>query len=91
MAYFDLIEGQNLETIYDDTTGITSRTVLSENKLNSLKPHIKILSTDGQVRVLSDGSPATYSLPAGSHIRRDEGDEVQPGDVLASISLQDAY
>ena len=91
VAYFDLIEGQTLETIYDDTTGITSRTVLSENKSNSLKPHIKILSTDGQVRVLSDGSPATYSLPAGCHIRRDEGDEVQPGDVLASISLQDAY
>jgi DNA-directed RNA polymerase subunit beta' len=91
VAYFDLIEGQTLETIYDVATGITSRTVLSENQSNSLKPHIKILSTDGQVRMLSDGSPATYSLPARCHIIRDEGDEVQPGDVLASISLQDAY
>ena len=91
VTYFDLIEGQTLETIYDETTGITSRTVLSDNQSNSLKPHIKILSTDGQVKVLSDGSPATYSLPVGSHIRRDEEEEVQPGDVLADISLQDAH
>ena len=70
VAYFDLIEGQTLETIYDEATGITSRTVLSESHSNSLKPHIKILSTDGQVRLLSDGGPATYSLPAGCHIRR---------------------
>ncbi len=91
VAYFDLIEGQTLETKYCDATGITSRTVLSDKQSNSLKPHIKILSTDGQVKVLSDGSPATYSLPIGCHISRDEKEEVQPGDILANIILQDAY
>ena len=91
VTYFDLIEGQTLETIYDDATGITSRTVLSDNQSNSLKPHIKILSTDGQVKVLSDGSPATYSLPVGCHIRHGEEEEIQSGDVLASIDVENLH
>jgi len=89
VAYSDLIEGQTLETIYDDATGITSRTVLIDNQSNSLKPRIMILSTDGQVKVLSDGSPATYSLPAGSHINFGDGEEIQSGDVLARIHVED--
>lgn len=91
VAYFDLIERQNLETIYDNATGITSRTVLSDNQSNALKPHIKILSTDGQVKVLSDGSPATYSLPVGCHINCGDGEEIQSGDVLASIDVENLH
>ena len=91
VTYFDLIEGQTLETIYDDATGITSRTVLSYNQPNSLKPSIKILSTDGQVKVLSDGSPATYSLPVGCHINCGDGEEIQSGDVLARIHVENLY
>jgi hypothetical protein len=48
-----------------------------------------ILSTDGQVKVLSDGNPATYSLPAGSHINFGDGEEIQSGDVLARIHVED--
>ena len=91
VAYFDLTERQTLETIYDNATGITSRTVLSDNQSNSLKPHIKILSTDGQVKVLSDGSPATYSLPVGCHINCGDGEEIQSGDVLASIDVENLH
>ena len=91
VAYFDLTERQTLETIYDNATGITSRTVLSDSQSNSLKPHIKILSTDGQVKVLSDGSPATYSLPVGCHINCGDGEEIQSGDVLASIDVENLH
>ena len=40
--------------------------------------------------LMPDGSPAIYTLPVGCTISCEEREHVQPGDVLARISVSDS-
>ena len=91
VGYENLVEGQNLETFHCEATGLTSREILDGGQSNSQKAKISILSTDGEVKVRPDGSPAIYTLPVGCKIDCDDGENVQPGDVLARIPVSDSH
>ena len=90
VGYENLVEGQNLETFHCEATGYTYREILDGGQSNSQKAKIAILSTDGEMKVHPDGSPAMYTLPVSCKISCDEGENVQPGDVLARIPVSDS-
>ena len=91
VKFEDLAEGKSLKTSYDDATGITIREVLSGDALDKLNPQLSITTADGIVKLKLDGSPAIYTLPVGCAISCDEGENVQPGDVLARIPVSDSH
>ena len=76
VAYQDLIDGRTVAQQTDELTG-RKRMVVLEYKESDLKPLLAIKS--------GETFSARMFLPAGSNIFANEGDEVQPGDVLAKI------
>ncbi len=68
----DLREGSTVQEQTDEVTGLTRKTVI-DFRLSTLKPRIDI-----------EGSQA-YSLPVGAVLAVGDGDNVQPGDVLARV------
>ena len=74
VAYQDLIDGRTVAQQTDELTG-RKRMVVLDYKESDLKP---LLAIEGE-------RPARMFLPAGSNIFANEGDKVQPGDVLAKI------
>jgi DNA-directed RNA polymerase beta' subunit len=76
VVYQDLLDGRTVAMQTDELTG-RKRMVVLDYKESELKPLLAI-SKD-------DTFAARMFLPAGSNIFANEGDEVQPGDVLAKI------
>ncbi len=83
IKYVDLDEGRSVEERVDEITFLTRKVVI-EAKGSSLKPSVEILSKDGSP-VMVDGKQARFPLPVGAQIFINNGDEVQPGDIIAKI------
>ncbi len=79
VQFEDIEEGVTFRVEKDDMTGYTER-VIKEAKGRGKKklPSVHIVSPSGEVI-------KTYSLPVGSHIVINEGDEVSIGQILAKI------
>ncbi|HJN74947.1 MAG TPA: DNA-directed RNA polymerase subunit beta', partial [Myxococcota bacterium] len=76
--YADLVAGRSLEEKVDALTG-RSRKVVLDFKDADLKPRVELREADGRkVR-------ARFFLPVGANIMVAEGDDIQPGDVIAKI------
>jgi len=90
VKFEDLVEGKSLKTSYDNATGINIREVISGDALDKLNPQLSIITADGIVKLKPDGSPAIYNLPVGCTISCEEGEYVQPGDVISRISVSDS-
>jgi len=74
----------------DELTGLTTNVVKPEAERNSinkeLNPYIQILDESGEpVCFPGTQTPAMYNLPQGAIIVVQEGDEINPGDVLARV------
>jgi DNA-directed RNA polymerase subunit beta' len=76
VAYQDLIDGRTVSQQTDELTG-RKRMVVMDYKEEDLRPLLAIAK--------GEDFAARMFLPAGSNIFANEGDEVQPGDVLAKI------
>jgi DNA-directed RNA polymerase beta' subunit len=76
VGYEDLIDGRTVSQQTDELTG-RKRMVVQDYKDFELKPLLVINKGDKAV--------ARMFLPSGSNIFANEGDQVQPGDVLAKI------
>ena len=76
VGYEDLIDGRTVSQQTDELTG-RKRMVVQEYKDSELKPLLVINKGDKAI--------ARMFLPSGSNIFANEGDKVQPGDVLAKI------
>ena len=76
VVYQDLLDGRTVAQQTDELTG-RKRMVVLDYKESELKPLLAIKK--------DDAFAARMFLPAGSNIFANEGDEVQPGDVLAKI------
>ena len=84
VKYVDLVDGQSLEEKVDDATFL-SRKVVRESKTGSFKPAIKVLhDADGT----SSQGFSSYPLPVDCVINVDEGQEVEPGDIVAKITRE---
>ena len=91
VAFENLLEGKNLKTTHCEATGLTWREVIDSDQPNLEKAKVAITSTNGEAKLYSDGSPIIYTLPVGCSISCSEGENVQPGDVIARIPVSDAH
>jgi len=87
-SYMDLLDGVSLAEIADDTTGLTSKSVLdwrSQSKNTELKPRITLRDEKGNVIKKADDNEARYYLVPDSILSVNDGQKVSAGDVLARL------
>ncbi|MBC8318591.1 MAG: DNA-directed RNA polymerase subunit beta' [Desulfobulbaceae bacterium] len=82
----DIVEGVTMQERVDPITGRSSSVVI-QSKVSALNPRISLKSDKGKttLKLPKTGTPARYSLPVGTIISVEEGQEVKPGMVLGKI------
>ncbi|MCC9626738.1 DNA-directed RNA polymerase subunit beta' [Thalassospira sp. MA62] len=86
--YVDLLEGVTVREVYDEATGIASKTVIdwkSMPKASDLKPRVTLRNESGEVINLDNGLEARYFLSVDAILSVENGQKVFAGDVLARI------
>jgi DNA-directed RNA polymerase subunit beta' len=84
----DLVEGVSISERVDETTGLSHKAVI-ESKDPGARPRVTIKDADGNAVAIGAGSGvARYLLPVGAIVVVNEGDEMQPGDVLAKVNRE---
>jgi DNA-directed RNA polymerase subunit beta' len=86
--YVDLIDGQSMREVVDDTTGIFSRVVIDWKQSASaadLRPMISLRNEDGTPVMLTNKLEARYFLSIDSVINIDNCAPVKAGDIIARI------
>jgi DNA-directed RNA polymerase subunit beta' len=85
IAFGDVIEGVTMQEQLDEVTGL-SRKVIVESRDPEVRPRISIKDDEGNTKALPDSTAAArYHLPVGANIFVNEGDIVEPGEVVAKI------
>ncbi len=87
-GYVDLIDGVSLQEITDDTTGISSKSVIdwrSQSKNTDLKPRITLRDEKGNVIKKADDNEARYYLVPDSILSVKDGQKIFAGDVIARL------
>ena len=89
-VYIDLEDGVSTKEVIDETTGLSSKTIVdwkqkSKNKL--LNPRIEIhdKAKNGKILTLKNGSPASYELAVDSILGVNSGENVKMGDYIARV------
>jgi DNA-directed RNA polymerase subunit beta' len=77
VGYIDLVEGENVREDIDKLTGHSHKIITEPIGAERRIPTVVVLTTEGTER--------RYQLAIGSHLMVAEGDDVNPGDVLAKI------
>ncbi|MBN2675813.1 MAG: DNA-directed RNA polymerase subunit beta' [Alphaproteobacteria bacterium] len=88
IRFIDLVEHVSFRDVTDDSTGISSRTVMDWRlsiKGRNLHPHVIIEDKKGNPVMLPSGEPAKYILSVGAVLSVKDGDEIQPGTILAKL------
>lgn len=79
----DIIEGKTYQERVDETTKKATQTIM-EYRSTSYKPSISICDAEGNPKKRPGSSlDAVFVLPVGAILMVREGDEIQPGDVIA--------
>ena len=89
----DMIEGVSIKDEMDEATGISSKVVIdwrASTRGGSLQPAIVVQDKKGEPVKLTSGGIANYMLAVGAILSVANGDEVEPGDVLARIPTEGA-
>ncbi|MBF0369253.1 MAG: DNA-directed RNA polymerase subunit beta' [Magnetococcales bacterium] len=88
----DLVDGQTLRETMDETTGLATREVCeykSQDRKADMRP--RLVLNDPQTNaplLLPNGSQMRYYLPVGAVILATDGEDVQPGDIVAKMPRQ---
>jgi DNA-directed RNA polymerase subunit beta' len=82
----DIVEGVTMQERVDPITGRASSVVI-QSKASSLNPRVSLKAEKGKatLKLPKTGTPARYSLPVGTIITVEEGQEIKPGSVLGKI------
>jgi len=86
--FVDLIDGVSLSETLDDTTGISSKSVIdwrSQSKNTDLKPRITLRDEKGNVIKKADENEARYYLVPDSILSVQDGQKIFAGDVIARL------
>ncbi len=86
--FVDLIDGVSLSETVDDTTGISSKSVIdwrSQSKNTDLKPRITLRDEKGNVIKKADDNEARYYLVPDSILSVKDGQKIFAGDVIARL------
>jgi DNA-directed RNA polymerase subunit beta' len=89
----DLVDGLSVREEADEATGISNRVVAdwrASPRGSDLRPAMAVLNDDGSYKRLSNGGEARYLLPVGAILSVGDGDQAQPGDVLARMPTESA-
>ncbi len=85
VKFGDIIEGVTIQEKVDPVTGKSSKVVI-QYKAAEYRPRISIKDDRGRTKkLIKTKGDARYLLPVGAIITVNEGDMVQPGQVLAKI------
>ena len=86
--FVDLIDGVSISETLDDTTGISSKSVIdwrSQSKNTELKPRITLRDDKGNVVKKADDNEARYYLVPDSILSVKDGQKISAGDVIARL------
>ena len=86
--YVDLVEDVAMREVLDEATGISSRVVIDwrqQPRGADLRPRVTLRDEAGEVVVLPNGLEARYFMSVDAILSVENGQKVQPGDVLARI------
>jgi DNA-directed RNA polymerase subunit beta' len=86
--FVDLIEGQSVREVMDESTGITSRVIIDWNqqaRSQDLHPMLSLRDKDGKPVKLSNGIEARYFLPVDAIVSASNTTEIRAGDIMARI------
>ncbi len=91
MTYVDLVDTLSFSEIFNETTGISSKTVTDWRMTyrgKNLKPQLTITDKHGEILKLANRQDVRYLLSVGAVIVAVNGAEVKEGDVIAYIPLE---
>ena len=86
--FVDLIDGVSIAETTDDTTGISTKTVIdwkTQSKNTDLKPRITLRDEKGNVIKKADDNEARYYLVPDSILSVTDGQKIHAGDVIARL------
>ena len=86
--YVDLIDGVSIAETSDDTTGISTKTVVdwkTQSKNTDLKPRITLRDVKGNIIKKADDNEARYYLVPDSILSVKDGQKISAGDVIARL------
>ena len=86
--YVDLIDGVSIAETTDDTTGISTKTVIdwkTQSKNTDLKPRITLRDEKGKIIKKADDNEARYYLVPDSILSVKDGQKIYAGDVIARL------
>jgi len=89
----DAIDGVSMREETDEATGIASKVIIDwrgSSAKSSIQPAVVVSDESGDPVKLPNDSTANYMLSVGAILSVADGDEVQPGDVLARIPTEGA-
>ncbi|PWE16561.1 DNA-directed RNA polymerase subunit beta' [Marinicauda salina] len=94
VKFVDVTEGVSVKEETDEATGISSKVVIdwrgASTKSSSIQPAVIVTDDKGEPVKLPNGAPANYMLSVGAILSIADGDEVQPGDIIARIPTEGA-
>ncbi len=86
VRYGDVFEGVTMQEKVDGVTGKSSMVITHSTGGTSLNPRISVKNERGKtVKLPGSESFARYSLPVGSIISVEEGQEIKPGTIVGKI------
>jgi len=85
VKFGDIIDGETMNEEVDPNTGMSTKIIKSLKGGGDRRPRISIKDEGGKTKERSRGGAARYQLPEGSYLAVEEGQQVEPGDVLARI------
>ncbi|MES2253143.1 MAG: DNA-directed RNA polymerase subunit beta' [Pseudomonadota bacterium] len=86
--FVDLVDGQSMREIIDESTGISSRVVVDwkqHGRSSELRPMISIRDEKGNPIILKNGLEARYFLPIDTIVSIENNYPVKAGDIVARI------
>ncbi len=86
VKFGDIVEGVTMTEKLDEVTGL-SRKVIVESRAADLRPRISMKDekSGDTLKLPNSTLDARYLLPVGSNIVVQDGDVIEPGDILAKI------
>ena len=85
----DLVDGVSAKEETDEDTGISSKVIVdwrASSKGGEIQPLAVIEDENGEPVKLGSGNVAKYMLAVGAILSVNDGDKINPGDILARIA-----
>jgi DNA-directed RNA polymerase subunit beta' len=85
IKFGDIIDGETMKEQVDSTTGMSTKVIKSIKGTGDRRPRLSLKDEKGETVARTRGGAARYQLPEGAYLAVEEGQTVEPGDVLARI------